>query len=210
MKRLVIFDFDGVLVQTEYIKIMQFVQIMQTCGVNCDRKELTSLVGMTHDDFILHLDHLYSSNACYQHHRHEIISQKANFDYENIMTPYTIELLKELKNRGIKTAIASNSSTTRLNTALTACQISQYIDALVSGTEEGKKKPDPYIYKKTMEEFAISAKETLIVEDSSLGIEAAVQSGAFVAAFDDHNMNIDQSKSHIQISNLLDILHYLD
>lgn len=36
MKRLVIFDFDGVLVQTEYIKIMQFVQIMQTCGVNCD------------------------------------------------------------------------------------------------------------------------------------------------------------------------------
>lgn len=210
MKRLVIFDFDGVLVQTEFAKINSFQQTLYAYGIFCKQEELAFLTGMTHEDFIMHLDQKFSSNEKYQIHHNEIISHKENFDYKKLVTIHVKDLLKEMKKRNIHTAVASNSSLKRLSGALKVCQIDSYIDFICSGTDEGKIKPDPFIYNKTMKHFNVNAEETIIVEDSKLGIDAAVQSGAFVMAFHNHNIKIDQSKSNIQITNLLEILKYLD
>lgn len=91
------------------------------------------------------------------------------------------EMLKWLRGRGIKVAVVTNSIRYTLERVLDLMQITSLVDFTVSNQDCTKSKPDPEPYRIAMLWLGVEPGETLILEDSEVGMESAVASGARVA-----------------------------
>lgn len=90
------------------------------------------------------------------------------------------KLLQNLKQDGMKLFVASNSVYDTIVGILTQLGIIQYFDKIYCNTDVVNPKPNPEMYQKVMYENKLIPVETLIVEDSPIGVQAATDSGAFV------------------------------
>ena len=70
-------------------------------------------------------------------------------------------------------AVASSSHLAQIQNILTQCDIIQYFDLIVSGEQFERSKPDPTIYRHTLEKLGAQAKNAVAIEDSFFGIQAA-------------------------------------
>jgi HAD superfamily hydrolase (TIGR01509 family) len=89
-----------------------------------------------------------------------------------------IAFIRKMKSSGVKTAIASTAQKENLMNVLNHLHLAGLFDEIIAGTGVKKGKPDPEIYLKAMEVLGVSPEETLIFEDSEVGLQAAEASGA--------------------------------
>lgn len=94
--------------------------------------------------------------------------------------PEKIEMLLQLKQAGIKVGCCSNSMQEMVHLMLESSQLFEHFDVLIGNDSVSKPKPDPEMYIDAMRRLGVSPNETIIVEDSTYGIEAARASGATV------------------------------
>jgi HAD superfamily hydrolase (TIGR01509 family) len=111
---------------------------------------------------------------------------------------YTIELLKDfsdinynikniilnIKSKGILFYVASNAIRATIDAVLAKLEITDLVDKIYSNEDVKHSKPHSEIYLKCMVEAGVNPDETLIIEDSKHGREAAVKSGAHVCGVD--------------------------
>ena len=110
-----------------------------------------------------------------------------------------VELIKSLKSDGHKVACFTNSIRMTANLMLEKTGIIDLFDLILSNQDVEKPKPDPCGYIKAMQHFSFSPEETLIVEDSPKGIEAAKLSGANVMIVSGPDeVNIENVKSELE------------
>lgn len=91
-----------------------------------------------------------------------------------------ISLMKFLKEKNIKIACYTNSIRTTTKLMLKKTGILEYFDLLITNQDVTKAKPDPEGYLLCLKILNISSKNTIIIEDSPKGIEAAEQTGCFL------------------------------
>ena len=91
-----------------------------------------------------------------------------------------INILKTLKEMGYIIHVCSNSIKQSLRLMLTRKGLIEFADELFSNEDVANPKPHPEIYMRSMIKAGASPKETLIVEDSHVGMKAAMESGAFL------------------------------
>jgi HAD superfamily hydrolase (TIGR01509 family) len=91
-----------------------------------------------------------------------------------------VSLFKFIKSRGIKIAVASNSIRQTLDTCLKSLGVQPYVDYSLSNEDVELPKPDPQIYNTCMEHFNSLPNETIIFEDSEIGLRSAYATGARV------------------------------
>ena len=91
-----------------------------------------------------------------------------------------IEVLSKLKNDGYTIAVASNSIRDSVKITLLKLGFLEYIDFYLSNEDVRHPKPHPEIYLRAIIESSSSPKETLIIEDSIVGRKAANESGAYL------------------------------
>ena len=108
----------------------------------------------------------------------ELINQKLSFDEEKRT------LLKKLKEEGYKIYVASNSIRQTLQLMLHKTGLIEFVDYFFSNEDVKNPKPNPEIYLKAMSHASVKPKETLIVEDSIHGRQAAIDSGAILCPVD--------------------------
>lgn len=89
-------------------------------------------------------------------------------------------MMRHLKRGGLNVACCSNSIQETLHLMLKSAQLFDDMDLIVGNDEVSKPKPDPEMYLVAMEKLKVTPEETIIVEDSPHGIEAAEASGATV------------------------------
>jgi len=82
-------------------------------------------------------------------------------------------------------------------------------DLIVSGKQFKQSKPNPEIYHYTADTLGIREDECFVVEDSTVGIEAAYRAGMSIAGLKDDRFGFDQSKADYHIDSISDILKYL-
>ena len=100
--------------------------------------------------------------------------------------------LSSLKNLGYKIGVCSNSIRQTVLTLMELSALSPYIDLVYSSEDVINSKPSPEMYIKAMNELGVTPQETLIVEDSPFGIQAANQSNAHVLKVNDPmNVSLD-------------------
>jgi HAD superfamily hydrolase (TIGR01509 family) len=89
-----------------------------------------------------------------------------------------IVLFKIIRGHGIKIGVASNSIRETLDTCLNNLGLSKYIDVSLSNEDIPRPKPSPDIYEMCMTMLGTNSSTTVIYEDSEIGQEAARASGA--------------------------------
>lgn len=101
------------------------------------------------------------------------------FDDTILLNENIKSLFDELKSRGMRIALGSNARYTFLEKVINSLGVGDLVD-FVTSAQDGKAKPDPYMYKNAMDKFLASPDETIIFEDSEVGRQAAYASNAWV------------------------------
>lgn len=210
MIRAVLFDFDGVICQTETYKLDLMTDYLEKLGLRVDPRRLYRLAGGTSMEKEAMLDEIFADQARYRQVKECIMTfHPSPFLFREIRTDGIEETLQNLKQRKLLLGVASNSRQDRLKEALEECQLLSYFDCVTGAFDAGRRKPDPWVYLHVMEQLGVCPQECLIVEDSALGIRAGKASGSRVIALKDRDDVIDQSEADIRIERISQVLEYL-
>jgi beta-phosphoglucomutase-like phosphatase (HAD superfamily)/dTDP-glucose pyrophosphorylase len=186
--RLVIFDLDGVLVESKDLHFdalnvaLSKVQPGLTITKRDHHAKFDGLDTKTKLSMLVKSGHLRAENV---EHVWELKQQVT----ANLMSaiPKNLEVpkvFKLLKSKGFTTAVASNSIRATLDSEIRRLGISQFVDFSLSNEDVTMVKPHPEIYWKAMIIAKKYPRDTLILEDSSIGRRAAMLSGAKLIPID--------------------------
>ena len=107
--------------------------------------------------------------------------------------------LSNLKAKGYKLAVASNSVRSSVEVMMQKASLTPYLDALMSNQDVTKGKPDPEIYTATIAKLGLSPQECMVVEDNDNGIRAARAANANVMIVKEvHDVNLENILAHIR------------
>ena len=123
-------------------------------------------------------------------------------DYREIYRPEVTEVLRTLKEKGYRLALASSTQLDLVERV--------YFEVVVSGSQFKRSKPDPEIYQYTASRLGVKTEECLAVEDSTIGITAASRAGMKIAAVIDDRYNFDQSLADYHIARVKEVLEVVD
>ncbi len=204
----VIFDMDGVIVDTEPLYKENTVEFFKMKGINIPDEVYNLGAGgnmtqgyYTFKELVPDFDMEYEE---YMKERRAFAGKDLP-DVTKVVDKDIYPLLEWLKERGIHIALASSSPRRNILLYMDRLKIRDYFELIVSGDQFTKTKPDPEIYFFTMKELGADKRDCLIVEDSTYGIEAGKASGAVVAAKRDERFGYDQSQADYIIDRLIQI-----
>lgn len=201
----VIFDMDGVLIDSEREYLLLLEQFLKANGAAVKREELFVLTGATRmdeDRFIARKLHLPLEEAVMK--KQHFYDQRP-IDYRAIRKEYVPEVLALFKQHNIQIALASSSPMDNIREVLAACEIESYFTQYISGEMFKRTKPDPEIYEYSVAKLGVDKAEILVVEDSPYGIEAAKRAGLTVVALWDPFFHFDVSPADAVITSLKEL-----
>lgn len=176
MIKAIITDLDGTLVDTFDANFMSYRKSFAEIGYELSLDSYRMCFGLRFDDFMAQMGIVSSLE------KKKIQEMKKEYYpiFFHLLKPnkVLIDLLTSFHDRGLLTAIASTARKENLMNVLDFMKLAPVFDVIFAGKDVSKGKPDPEIYLKTMEFLKVSPDETLIFEDSEIGISAARASGA--------------------------------
>ena len=176
----IIFDFDGLLVNTEELAIMAYDQFLKRRGINFDHGLLSEMMGrpaLVNIRFIKERYNLEGDPEVLLSERREIT--RALFEERMALMDGVTELLERVKNWNVKCAIASGGTREIIEPALKRLGVKDGFSVVVA-TEDlirSKGKPDPEVFFLAARKLGVDPNECLALEDSPLGVEAARAAG---------------------------------
>ena len=172
----IIFDFDGVLVDSEILAAKAFAKYMKKYDIEIDENEFANFAGKKTVQVIDILSQKYSIKD--QEKFFTDIMEIASYIYKNELT--AVEgVCNFLYNTKLSLYIGSNSTKNRIISGLHKVELNKYFkpEKIYSFDLVGKAKPDPDIYLKAIVDNNLNKNETIILEDSVVGVKAGVNAG---------------------------------
>ena len=96
--------------------------------------------------------------------------------------PCAVEVIKILKDKNVKVAIATSGQRSATEIAVDKLGIRDAVDSVITGTEVKKGKPDPELFFRAAEMMNVLPNQCIVVEDSLHGIEAGKRAGMMTVA----------------------------
>lgn len=203
MKKLIVFDLDGVLIDSREIHY----QSLNTALESIDPK-----YAINRDDHLSLYDglsttkklNLLSKTKGLPVEFHDVIWQRKQFATFDIIKQFTVDeklvkIFQRLKESGYQIAVASNSIRETVKLSLLKIGVMEYVDYFCSNEDVANPKPYPEMYWKCMTACKVLPKQTLIVEDSHIGRQAALDSGATLLAVEDpHDVTWEKINNKLQ------------
>jgi HAD superfamily hydrolase (TIGR01509 family) len=175
----VLFDMDGVLVDSEAYICKAAIEMLSEYGISAEPKDFQPFVGMGENRYLggvaekfnLKLDILKAKARTYQ--IYEVITRGRLHPL-----PGAIEFVTKCRNKGLKLALATSADRIKMEVNLKEIGLSKdTFHTTVNGLEVERKKPFPDIYLKASENLGLKPEECLVVEDAVSGVEAAKAAG---------------------------------
>ena len=204
--KLVIFDLDGVLIESRELHYEALNDALRKVG----------------NEFVItREEHLSLYDGLNTTKKLEMLSEKKGLDrkyfnqiWEDKQTA-TFNLIRQfpknnrlrqmfakLSTNGIKIAIASNSIRETVKLALLSIGVMEYVDYYVSNEDVKRTKPYPEMYWQCMTALNVLPKNTVIIEDSHIGRQGALDSGAhLIPVKDSHDLTMDKIDEAIDTLN---------
>lgn len=207
----VIFDMDGVIVDTEAFYTDQERRFVADMGLPVEEAEVIGLVGQSHQTFQRTLREWWSRVG------RELTGDEAEqtfedwaaddpCDYRSILNPGVHETIRTLLDAGVRVALASSSPMRNINKVLAACELEGLFEVIVSGEQFHESKPNPEIYLHTLELLGLQADACCCVEDSVPGITAGKAAGLTVFAKREERFGFTQEMADEIIDHIPDLL----
>lgn len=175
----VIFDMDGVLVDSNPFHIQKWVELLTRHRIPFNREDLPTQILGQRNDTALRL--FFGSQLSDEDRRRH--SEELEEKFRTVFRPHAKplagleRLCAEIQCAAIPMAVASSAMTKNVEFIVDALGFRRYFRALVTGDEVVRPKPDPEIYLKAAAKLEIEPGACVAFEDSFVGVEAAKRAG---------------------------------
>ena len=211
----VLFDMDGLMVDTESLATEAFIHSAKKQGYDMTKEETLLVLGFTTKSIYDFWGNYFKNSD---------VSGKQLVDdhykyIENILfttgprkMPYIEELLKYLKESNYKVAVASSSNMNHIINNMEKTGLKKYIDEFASGAEVENGKPAPDVFLLAAERLGVKPEECLVLEDSKAGVIAGSAAGSKVIMVPDMFKPDDEcrEKAYKIVGNLGEVIKLLN
>ena len=181
MIRGVIFDLDGVLVTTDELHFQSWQRLTNEEGIPFSRAINERLRGISRMESLEIV--LEQAPRLYTAEQKQALCDRKNGYYRALLAtltaanllPGALEMVAELRRRGIRTAVGSSSRNT--GAILDKLVLRGLFDAVVDGNDIYRSKPDPEVFLLAAERIGLPPAECLVIEDAIAGVESARRAG---------------------------------
>jgi beta-phosphoglucomutase len=209
MLRAVIFDMDGLMVDTEHLHHESFKAVLEGYGV----KPVSNNQGVIHIAGV-------SAEANWEHFKKQYgfdadtveLTKKKHRTHLKLLQgkveamPGLSELLEDLKKNGCMIAIASSSVREQIDLIVNRLGIMGFFDAITSGEEVVNGKPAPDIFLRAAAKLGVEPTECVVLEDAMNGMKAAKAANMYaVVVPSEFTKDEDFSGADLKVSSLRDI-----
>ncbi len=175
MKKAIIFDMDGVLVNSEPVIEAAAIQGLEEYGISPKSDDFKPFVGAGEDAYIGGVARKYGLTyipemkvRVYEIYLEIVDKELEKFDG-------IVEALTQLKNKGYKLALASSADMIKIQANLRVAGIRRDLfEVILGGEDVSNKKPAPDIYQLAAKKLGLSCEDCVVIEDAINGVEAAI------------------------------------
>ncbi|WP_339751793.1 HAD family phosphatase [uncultured Winogradskyella sp.] len=209
MLKAILFDMDGVIVDTEPLHRKAYHQMFDDVNIKVNSVLYESFTGQSTinickrlvDHFNLNEEPKYLVNLKRKHFKY-LFENDSNL----VLIDGVLERIKDYYYNGLKLVVASSASMPNINRIFDRFDLNPYFSAKFSGSDLKQSKPHPEIFIKAAESTGFNKSECMVIEDSTNGIKAAHLGGIFCAGFkSEHSSGQDYSLANIVISDFREI-----
>ncbi|MBS9766868.1 MAG: HAD family phosphatase [Flavobacteriaceae bacterium] len=211
MIKAVLFDMDGVIIDSEPIHRKAYFQMFSEVGIDVPEEEYESYTGKS----TISICEKLCANYKLPQTPEELVAIKRKYFYDifdNDPSVHLIEgvlaLIQNYYENGLKLVLASSASMRNINSVFKRFDLDKYFIGKVSGAELKESKPHPEIFEKASEMTGFSRKECMVIEDSTNGIQASHSAGVFCVAFKSpHSEGQNYDLANLVISDFKEIYY---
>lgn len=189
----VIFDMDGVLIDSEPLWKIAMQKVFDTIGCHLTKKDFQQTVGLRIDEVI---EYWYEvtpwENYSVKEVETQIMSEMVRLIHENgEPLPGVLDTISFLKESGIKIGLGTSSFTVLIEAVLNSLKLTDAFDFVHSAEDEEYGKPHPAVYLTVAEKLKERPIDCLVIEDSVTGIIAGKAARMTVVAIPEktHEVN---------------------
>jgi len=185
MLKAVIFDMDGVIINSEHVYQKVELEMAASLGLQVSQEELSQYTGIYMDIMWRELAQKYglSIDIPLTVKKEEALMRDYYRSGELDVIPGSVELIKSLSGLGIRCAIATSSITESAQFVISRLELAPYIRVLVSSSMVENCKPSPDVFLKCIGKLNVEADACIAIEDSKSGCIAAKAAGIRVIAY---------------------------
>jgi HAD superfamily hydrolase (TIGR01509 family) len=201
-----LFDLDGTLAASEVLKARALAQTCASYGATADHLIYADVMGQNWATVTGHFFKRYGLNP-----RADEFNNRFRGFYLDLIetgvlaTEGAIKFILDARTSGIKVGVVSSAATWMVHKVLSKLELQSSFDLVITQEDVTRHKPDPEAYLLALSRLQVSAKDTLVFEDSSAGLKAAMAAGCrCIAVRHDFNIKHDFSGACREIENFRD------
>jgi beta-phosphoglucomutase len=211
MIKTVIFDMDGVIVDTEPVHRYAYFQHFDELNITVTEEMFTSFTGNSTRNVFQRVKTIFNID----HEVEDLIQRKRTIFNDAFDSKEDLELLegvekliKDLYDNGIELILASSASKVTIERVFRRFGLHQYFSHIVSGEDFPKSKPDPAIFVHAAS-LSIAPKENcIVIEDSTNGVKAAKAAGIFCVGYNSFHSKLQDLSEADMVVNHFDELSF--
>lgn len=210
MLKAILFDMDGVIIDSEPLHCRAFQKAMKQFGLDLTTEYCYQFIGNTDKymiDVLIKDFHLPNTQDEIMKVKHDVLEQmELEEGYPPV--PHVVDLIKHLSKHPVKLAIASSSPMNQIHFTAKSLNLSPYFHEYISGMDLKHSKPAPDIFLKAADMLGVLPSECLVIEDSFHGVTAAKAAGmACVGYYNENSGKQDLSKADIIVEGFEEITY---
>ena len=210
MLKAIIFDMDGVLVNSEPLHRKAYFDMFEEFNLNVSNRLYESFTGKSTSAICKELCEIFDLSIS---HEKLMLSKRKHFktifdnDPEFQMIDGALSLIKDYFYNNLTLILASSASMTNINRIFKKFDLDKFFKAKISGADLKESKPNPEIFIKAAKLSGFNKSECVVIEDSTNGITASKSAGIYCIGFNSPNSkNQNYDKADLVVSNFNEIM----